>query len=152
MARTVYGLLVLACLAAFLITQRVKHTPTAVQEFDLTPFFSPYPSTYPKEAGIGFKLEHGETVTVTIVDTAGNSIATLVRDRPVPRYKTFSLRWNGREGTAHRFLTTYSPHGLEILEPRNEGPIAPAGEYRVRIDLSHHSPVYSTRIVTLVGP
>lgn len=152
LARTVYALLVLACLAAFLITQRLKHTPTAVQEFDVTPFFSPYRAAPHNEAGIGFKLEHAETVTVTIVDSAGNTVATLVRDRALPRYKPFSLRWNGRRGTAHRFLTTHSPHGRPILEPRNEGPLAPAGEYRVRIDLSHHSPVYSTLTITLVGP
>ncbi|HYB22912.1 MAG TPA: hypothetical protein VED41_03885 [Solirubrobacteraceae bacterium] len=151
-ARAVFAALVVACLAAFLITQRLKHTPTAVQEFDFTPLFSPYPSRHLREAQISFKLEHAEAVTVTIVNSAGDMVATLVRDRPLARYKTFSLRWNGRRGSARRFLLTYSPHGLPILEPVNEGAIAPAGEYRVRIGLSHHSPVYSIRTITLVGP
>jgi len=152
LARIVFAALVLACFAAFLITQRLKHTPTAVQEFDLTPFFSPYPSGHVKEAAIGFKLEHAEAVTVTIIDSAGNTVATLVREHPVARYKTFSLRWNGRRGTARRFALTHSPHGLPIIEPLNEGARAPAGEYRVRIELSHHSPVYSTASITLVAP
>ena len=43
-ARTVFALLVIACLAAFFVTQRLKHTPTAVQLFKLTPRFSPTPA------------------------------------------------------------------------------------------------------------
>ena len=41
LARAVFALLVVACFAAFFVTQRLKHTPTAVQAFKLTPFFSP---------------------------------------------------------------------------------------------------------------
>ncbi len=52
---------------------------------------------------ISFKLANAEDVTVTIVDSGGNTVATLVSDYPAPRYKTFSLRWNGRRGTAHRY-------------------------------------------------
>ena len=96
LARIVFALLVVACFAAFLITQRLKHTPTAVQDFKLTPFFSPYPSGHVKQAGISFKLADADTVTVTIVDADGNTVATLVRNHPVARYKKFSLRWNGR--------------------------------------------------------
>lgn len=152
LARVVFALLVVACFAAFLVTQRLKHTPTVVQELHLTPFFSPYPSGHLKQAAIAFKLEHAEAVTVTLVNSAGDTAATLVRDRPLARYKPFSLRWNGRRGTATHALLTHSPHGLPILEPINEGAIAPAGEYRVRIALSHHSPVYSTVTITLVAP
>ncbi len=152
LARLVFALLVIACFAAFLITQRLKHTPTAVQDFDLTPFFSPYPSGHVKQAAISFKLEHAEAVTVTIIDSDGNTVATLVRERPVARYKQFSLRWNGRRGIAHRYVLTHSPRGLAILVPIDEGAIAPAGEYRVRVGLSGHSPVLSPRSVTLVKP
>jgi len=152
LARLVFALVVAACFAAFLITQRLKHTPTAVQDFDLTPFFSPYPSGHLKDAAISFKLEHSEAVTVTIIDSAGDAVATLVRARPVARYKVFSLRWNGRRGGARRYRYTHTPNGLPIVIPINEGAIAPAGEYRVRLELSHHSPVYSTQILTLVAP
>ena len=44
LARWVFAALVLACLAAFVITQRLKHTPTAVQSFKSTPIFSPTPT------------------------------------------------------------------------------------------------------------
>ena len=152
LARIAFALLVIACFAAFLITQRLKHTPTTVQSFDLTPFFSPYPSGHLKQAAISFKLAQADVVTVTIVDSDGNTVATLVRDHLVARYKQFSLRWNGRRGTAHRFSTSKSPRGLTILAPETEGAIAPAGEYRVRVALSHHSPVLSPLTVTLVAP
>ena len=150
LARIVFALLVLACFAAFLITQRLKHTPTAVQRFYLTPYFSPYPSGHVKQEAISFKLAHAEAVTVTIIDADGNTVATLVRDYPVARYKQFSLRWNGRRGSAHRYLHAHSPHGLPILVPLNGGAIAPAGEYRVRVSLAHHSPVLSPLSFTLV--
>jgi hypothetical protein len=152
LARIVFALLVIACFAAFLITQRLKHTPTAVQEFKLTPFFSPYPSGHIKQAAISFKLAHAEAVTVTIIDANGNTVATLVRHYPVARYKPFSLRWNGRRGSARHIQHTLSLRGLAIAIPANEGTIAPAGEYRVRVSLRHHGAVLSPQSFTLVAP
>jgi hypothetical protein len=152
LARIVFGLLVLACFAAFLITQRLKHTPTAVQDFKRTPFFSPYPSGHIKQEAISFKLASADQVTVTIIDSSGDTVATLVSGHPVARYKVFSLRWNGRRGTAHSYTTLKSPRGLTILVPDNQGALAPAGEYRVRIGLRHHSPVLSPFSFTLVAP
>ncbi len=152
LARMVFALLVLACFAAFLITQRLKHTPTAVQKFELTPFFSPYPTGHIKQAAISFKLANAEDVTVTVIDANGNTVATLVRDHPVARYKQFSLRWNGRRGSATRFNTTTTPGGLTVLVPENDGVTAPAGEYRVRVALQHHGPVLSPQSFTLVAP
>ena len=130
LARIVFALLVLACFAAFLLTQRLKHTPTAVQNFELSTAFSPYPAGHTKLEAISFKLAQADEVTVTIIDSSGDTVATLVRDAPVPRYKQFSLRWNGRTGTAHRFGTLVTPAGALMLVPENEGPLAPPGEYR----------------------
>jgi hypothetical protein len=133
LAQIVFALLVVACFAAFFVTQRLKHTPTAVQLFKLTPIFSPTPTGHIKEERISFKLADAERVTVTIVNAAGETVATPVRDRPVARYKQFKLRWNGRlattDGTA----------------------LAPAGEYRVHVHLlKQHRSVYSPRSFTLV--
>ena len=151
-ARIVFALLVLACFAAFLITQRLKHTPTVVQELKVTPYFSPYPSGHFKQAEISFKLEHAEDATVTIIDSDGDTVATLVRNYPVARYRTFSLRWNGRRGGARSLQRTFSPAGLAIYTPANDGSIAAAGEYRVRVGLQHHGPVLSQLGITLVAP
>ncbi len=152
LARAVFALLVLACFAAFFITQRLKHTPTAVQDFKLTPRFSPTPAGHIKQEGISFKLAQADGVTVTVIDSNGATVATLVRDHAVARYKQFSLRWNGRRGIARGYAQTSTPSGRTILVPRNRGKLAPPGEYRVRVSLRHRSqPVLSPRSFTLVG-
>jgi hypothetical protein len=153
LARLVFALVVLACFAAFLITQRLKHTPTAVQEFKLASAFSPYQTGNARLEAISFKLAQADAVTVTIVDADGNTVATLVRDYPAPRYKQFSLRWDGRRGTARRYGHLVSPNGRTLLVPENPGSIAPPGEYRVRVSLRHRSlPVLSQRSFALVKP
>ncbi len=153
LARGVFALLVVACLAAFLITQRLKHTPTAVQDFKLAGAFSPYAAGQEKLESISFKLANADEVTVTIIDVSGNTVATLLRDYPAPRYKQFSLRWNGRRGTARRYGHLLTPDGRSILVSENEGRIAPAGEYRVQVKLRHRSvPVLSPRSFTLEKP
>jgi hypothetical protein len=152
LAQMVFALLVLACFAAFFVTQRLKHTPTAVQQFRLTPRFSPTPSGHIKEERISFKLARADEVTVTIINATGDLVATLVRDHPVPRYKVFSLHWNGRAGTASRYGRLQGAGGHTILRPATEGRLAPAGEYRVRVRLRGRTlPVLSPRSFTLVG-
>jgi hypothetical protein len=153
LARAVFAALVLACLAAFFVTQRLKHTPTPVQKFKRTPRFSPYQSGRDKQEQISFKLSHADTVTVTVIDTNGDVVATLLSNRPVPRYKQFSLRWNGRRGRPAGYGSMTTPGGRTIVVPRNRGRIAPPGEYRVSVFLSHeHKTVLSPLSFTLVGP
>jgi len=152
LARGVFALLVTACFAAFFVTQRLKHTPTVIQRFELTPRFSPSHKGHIKQEGISFKLARADAVAVMIIDTGGNVVATLVRDRPVARYKQFSLRWNGRRGTAHHFRQLTTPSGRAILVPVNTGRLAPPGEYRVRVSLRRHrGSVLSPFSFTLVG-
>jgi hypothetical protein len=154
LAQIVFALLVLACLAAFIVTQRLKHTPTAVQNFKLTPSFSPAAAGRIKEERISFKLARADDVTVTILDSDERTVATLVRDRPVVRYKQLSLRWNGRTGAARGYTVLGGPDGTTIVTPVNTGAPAPAGEYRVRVRLrtpiSGHSYVLSPNDFTLV--
>ena len=135
MARVVFAVLVVACFAAFLITQRLKHTPTAVHSYMLAYSFSPYPGGRTKLEGIAFELANTEDVTVTIVDGDGDTVATLVRNHPLLRYKQLSLRWNGHRGTARGYSYQVTPGGRRILLPETDGPIAPPGEYRVGVSL-----------------
>jgi len=150
LARAVFALLVLACFAAFFVTQRLKHTPTVIAHFELTPRFSP--SGHIKQEGISFKLTKADAATVTIIDASANVVATLVRDRHIPRYKEFSLRWNGRRGTAHRYRTLATETGRSILLPVTVGSFAPPGEYRVQVSLREQGRlVVLPRSFTLVG-
>jgi hypothetical protein len=153
LAQVVFALLVLACFAAFLITQRLKHTPTVVQEFKLTNVIAPASAGESKEEHIAFKLAAADQVTVAIESSTGETVATLVRDLPVPRYKILSLRWNGREGTARDHTPLKRADGYTTLLPANHGRLAPAGEYRVRVSLrKQNRSLYSPRDFTLVKP
>jgi hypothetical protein len=150
----VLTLLVLACFAALVVTQRLKHTPTAVQNFEMTRSFSPTGGGPHNEEHISFKLAKADDVIVTIVNSGGDEVATLVRNVMAPRYKQFSLRWNGREGVAHGYRVLRSADGHESLLPSNRGRLAPAGEYRVSVSLrkQHRSSVLSPRSFKLVRP
>lgn len=119
-AKVVFAVLVLASFAAFGITQHLKHTPTAVQRFMMTPNFSP--TGRHRQERISFRIRQNDEVTVSIVDANLENVATLAHDLPLARYTQLSLRWNGRRGpTAH-------------------GRMAPKGEYRVQVSLrrQHH--------------
>jgi hypothetical protein len=152
LAAAIFALLVLACFAAFFISQRLKHTPTFVQRFERTPSFTPSGRPPGNLEQISFKLARADQVTVAIIDVKGNVVATLVRDRPVARYKQFSLRWNGRRGTAHHYRQLTTASGRPVLVPVNTGRRAPAGEYRVRVSLRRHGgSVLSPFSFTLVG-
>jgi hypothetical protein len=152
LAGVVFAVLVVACFAAFLITQRLKHTPTAVHRFQLSTAFSPYRGANAKLEEISFELANAEPVTVTIIDSDGNTVATLFRNYPAPRYKEVSLRWNGHRGVAHRVGHLITPAGRSIPVPENEGAIAPPGGYRVSLSLRNHGQVLLPRSFSLVRP
>ena len=147
-----FGLLVLACIGAFFLTQHVKHLPTAVQDFKLATRFSPYRQGSESIEAISFELEHPDAATVTIVDSSGNRVATLVRNYPVGNYHLFSLRWDGRRGTARHYRVLRSATGRPLLLALCPGPIAPAGEYRVVVRLQRqHKTVSSPKSFLLEG-
>jgi hypothetical protein len=129
----VFAVLVVAAFVAFGVTQRLKHTPTAVQNFERTPAFYPRARPAARCRGrvpraligsserieyVSFKPARAGAVTVAVVNAAGGEEATLVRDLPAERYKQLSLCWNGQRG------------------PRERGGLAPAGEYRLRVTLA----------------
>ncbi len=143
LARVVFAVLVVACFVAFVLTQRLKHTPTPVQEFKMDETFTPtripaaacrgrVPSRLVNSSEriefLAFKIAQADEVTVEIVDAANHSVAAIVRNLPVERYKPLSLCWNGQLG------------------PTQSGGLAPSGEYRLRVSLRNQGLTrYSTR-------
>jgi hypothetical protein len=136
LARVVFAALVVACFVAFVLTQRLKHTPTPVQEFKMDESFTPahLPAaacrgTVPPQSVnsskrveyLAFKIAQADEVTVTIVDAANQSVATIVRNLPVERYKPLSLCWNGQLG------------------PTQSGGLAPLGEYHLSVSLRNQN-------------
>jgi hypothetical protein len=152
LARIVFALLVVGCFAAFIVTQRLKHTPTLVQEFKMDPTFTPGVAGPHKVEAVSFELTKADRVTVTVVSSSGDDVATLVRGRPVARYKRLSLRWSGREGVAHGYTVLTSPHGYKSLLATLRGPLAPPGEYHIRVSLIEQKRMIpSNRAFELVG-
>ncbi len=150
LARVVFAALVVACFVAFVLTQRLKHTPTPVQNFEADKAF--YPHTTPAAACRGrvsasqvnsterieylsFKPAQAEPVTVEIIDSSEKSVATIVRALPAQRYKQLSLCWNGQLG------------------PTQSGGLAPPGEYRLQVKLLDlDRTVKSTKTFKLEAP
>lgn len=152
LAAGVFAVLVIACFAAFLITQRLKHTPSLVPVFNLTPNFAPSPRGQHKQEQISFKLAKADAVTATVLDAGGRVVATLLRDFPVSRYKLLSLRWSGHRGSALALSSERTASGRAVLVPALRGPLAPAGEYRVRLHLRRQDrTVESRRAFQLIG-
>ncbi len=152
LGRVVFALLVIACFAALLVTQRLKHTPTLVQDFKLTKVLVPGSEGEASEEHIAFKLAKADEATVTIENSSGATVATLVRDLPVGRYKIVSLRWNGQRGEAHGYKVLRKADGYTTLVPHNRGPTAAPGEYTVRVSLRREDrSIPSSRTFKLVA-
>jgi hypothetical protein len=135
LAAAVFAALVLACFAALIAIQRLKHTPTPIESFKRTPSFRPGTPGPAGEERISFKSTGADRVTVTVEDAAGNAVATLVSGLPVARYRIVSLRWNGRRGVAHGYALLRRADGYTTVIPHNRGALAAPGEYKVRVAL-----------------
>ncbi|HEU0318039.1 MAG TPA: hypothetical protein VFR49_11960, partial [Solirubrobacteraceae bacterium] len=114
LARAVFALLVLATVAAFFVTQRLKHSPTVVQDLKGYLLFSPASRNGHATVKFSFRIKRADDVTVTIVSPGGDDIATLQRDHHLAAYSQWALRWNGRT---------------------DAGSLAPDGRYQIRVRL-----------------
>lgn len=95
LAQVVFALLVLATVAAFFITQKLKHEPSVVQQFHELPSFSPTGVGHTAER-ISFKIKRADEVTVTVANAGGDEVATLYGPRRLRAYHPLSLQWDGR--------------------------------------------------------
>jgi hypothetical protein len=129
-AGLVFALLVLATLAAFAWSQRVKRDPLVL---DRVTFVAPVHGT-PKRIGraalrgvftpngdcrfdlirVRFRTTQSDRGTVQIVRPGGQLVLTLARDVYLKRYTFHTYWWNGYE--------------------RNDG-VAPPGRYKLRVKL-----------------
>jgi hypothetical protein len=146
-AGAVFAVLVVATVGGLFLAQRIKHTPTSVQGFRLHPLsFTPQGRTGPTLEQLSFRIAKTDQVTVAIVGSSGDTVATLVRGLPWQRYLRLCLAWNGRRGVggvlrgaAQRPATGICPSEPAFALPA--GRLAPAGDYRVRVSVrrSGHS-------------
>lgn len=90
---TIVGLLI-ATAAAFAITERLKLEKGPLTGVFLTKVFSPTCRCSHDRAVVRVRLRRADTLTVTILDSAGQPVRTLADARPVPRgWNAFT--WDG---------------------------------------------------------
>jgi hypothetical protein len=169
-AAIVFAALVLATFAGLLLAQRIKHTPTSVQGFRLSassfaPELASNPASIRGARGthpaatvqLSFRTAKADEVTVAVVSSSDETVATLVRELPWPRYLRLCLTWNGRRGVgrlpasprAVRAGTGICPAEPVVTLPA--GRLAPAGDYRLRVSLRRqHRSVLSPSSFALV--
>lgn len=114
LARVAFGVLVLATLAAFVVTQKLKSAPPLVVRPQVSAVFSPAPHARVREARVSFWILHEDDVSVSIVDGDGRIVRTLLDGGHLPARKRITRFWDGRT---------------------DGGAIAPDGVYRVRVAL-----------------
>jgi hypothetical protein len=122
-------LIVLALLgataAAFAVTERLKLERSPITGTRVDRVFSPVCECARDVATISFVLRRRETVTVSLLDENGRSVATIVRERPEPAGRVTYV-WDGRDRFDH---------------------VVPEGLYRPRVDLERNG-----RTIVLPNP
>jgi hypothetical protein len=128
-AALVFVALVLATLAAFAWSQRVKRDPLVLDKVSLVspshpsrpgvkvqtrPAFTPNSDCRFDQERIRFRVTQSDHATVQVVKPGGKLVITLARGEYLKRYHFFTYYWDGRA--------------------RNDG-IAPPGRYKLRVKL-----------------
>jgi len=117
-AAVVFALLVLATLAAFAWSQRLKRDPLVLDRVTFgTPksrAFTPNRDCRFDSIRIRFRVTRSDRAHVQIVKPGGKLIVTLARDTYLKRYRFSTFHWDGRV--------------------RNDG-TAPPGRYKLRVKL-----------------
>ncbi len=123
----VFALLVVATVAAFAWSQRLKRDPLVLDRVSFLPVpplplhpkvrprgFTPNGDCHFDRIRIRFRVTQSDQADVQIVKPGGKLIVTLARDTYLKRYHFFTFYWDGRE--------------------RNDG-ITDPGRYKLRVKL-----------------
>jgi hypothetical protein len=117
-AAIVFALLVVATVAAFAWSQRLKRDPLVLDRVTFgtatSRSFTPNGDCRFDKIRIRFRVTRSDDADVQVVKPGGKLIVTLARDTYLKRYRFFTFYWDGRM--------------------RNDG-IAPPGRYKLRVKL-----------------
>ena len=119
LVRVVFALLVVATIAAFLVTQQLKSEFPLVIRFAAKPInFSPNGDGTRDSTQVGFDLSEPARVTFSIMDMEGNEVRRLFTDRELAGDAKHRFRWDGRDDDGLRL-----PDGLYRMRVvrRDEG-------------------------------
>jgi len=130
LVRVVFALLVIATIAAFLVTQQLKSEfPLVIRFAAAPPQFSPNGDGFRDSSEVGFDLSEPAEVTFAITDGEGNEVRRIVDERRLAGDTKHRFRWDGRD---------------------DEGRVVPDGTYRMRVVRRDESRVInSTKEITV---
>ncbi len=117
-AGLVFALLVLATVAAFAWSQRLKRDPLLIDHISFSSssgrLFTPEQNCRFESEQIRFRMTSSDHTTVQVIAPGGRLVRTIARDRFLPRYNYFTFHWDGRD---------------------RAGALAPSGSYKLRVRL-----------------
>ena len=126
LASVVFALLVVATLAAFAWSQRLKRDPLVLDRVSFVAAPRLHPGAQPVHAftpnrdcrydriRIRFRMTQSDNADVQVVKPGGKLVVTLARDEYLKRYTFFTYYWDGR---------------------RRGGGVAPKGRYKLRVKM-----------------
>lgn len=122
-ARATFVLLVIATLAAFFVTQRLKDSDPPVKRIATQLVVSPNGDGRKDTAKVAFTLPKGDRTTVSIVTGAGDEVRRLISDRRLTAGR-HDFEWDGRN---------------------SRGRVVPDGLYYLRVSLRRQGRAATTR-------
>ena len=121
----VFAVLVAATFAAFFVAQRLKNSPSLVQSYMASPYFSPNRDGRHDRAYVRFLLKRSDRVTVTVVDTDGDPVRELL-SRESGSYREVRAKWDGHDDDGarvpdglYRYRITLQRQGRSVIFPRS---------------------------------
>jgi hypothetical protein len=98
LVRAVFALLVVATIAAFLVTQQLKSEFPLVLRFAVKPIrFSPNGDGWRDRTRLGFDLSERARVSFSVMDSEGGEVRRLVDDRELAGDTKHRFTWDGRD-------------------------------------------------------
>jgi N,N-dimethylformamidase beta subunit-like, C-terminal len=144
LAQVLFAVLVLATGGAFLLAQRLKQAPKAVDADTLTRVFSPNGDGVNDRARFSIRLRRADDVDVTVLDRrTGRQVRQLINGRHIPANHTVFFSWDGRTDAGTRAPDAFYKLRITL---RNQGRSSIANK-RFALDTSPPRPA-----VTAVGP
>ena len=124
LATALFAVLVVATFAAFFVAQRLKNSPTLLQEFRADPVLSPNQDGRKDRARVRFLLKRADTVTIAVVDRDGDEVRELLSTE-TPAYREVRATWDGRDDDGervadgiYRYRIALQEQGRSLIFPR----------------------------------
>ena len=147
LVRCVFGLLVIATIGAFFVTQRLKTDPPEVRFLRSPKYVSPNGDRVKERTRVGFVLPEHADITFSVVEEDGDEVRRIVEDRRFGRGR-HRFTWDGRTDEGGR-----APDGVYQLQVslRDEGRTL-RSERRVILDTTPPRPRLRSAVPATIAP